>query len=76
VARPSGIVTFLVTGIEGSTRRWEPDPEAMRAALAAHDELLASLVEAHGAVRYAREQILLARRELGSSGVGAAWASR
>ncbi len=36
----SGIVTFLFTDIEGSTRRWEADADAMRIALAAHDEVL------------------------------------
>ena len=36
--RPSGTVTFQFTDIEGSTRRWEADPDAMRVALAAHDE--------------------------------------
>jgi hypothetical protein len=30
----SGVVTFLFTDIEGSTRRWEADAEGMRAALA------------------------------------------
>ena len=45
---PSGVVTFLFTDIEGSTRRWEADPEGMRAALAAHDEVLRSAIEAHG----------------------------
>lgn len=30
VDRPSGTVTFVFTDIEGSTRRWEADPEAMR----------------------------------------------
>jgi class 3 adenylate cyclase len=30
---PSGVVTFLFTDIEGSTRRWEADAAAMRAAL-------------------------------------------
>ena len=39
---PSGVVTFLFTDIEGSTRRWEADAEAMRAALLAHDEFLFS----------------------------------
>ena len=29
-AAPSGVVTFLFTDIEGSTRRWEADAEAMR----------------------------------------------
>jgi class 3 adenylate cyclase len=44
---PSGVVTFLFTDIEGSTRRWEADAEAMRAALAAHDELMRETVGAH-----------------------------
>src|ERR1043165_3626457 len=35
--RPSGMVTFLFTDIEQSTRRWEEDAGAMRTALAAHD---------------------------------------
>jgi hypothetical protein len=37
MSEPSGVVTFLVTDIEGSTRRWEADPELMRSALEAHD---------------------------------------
>ncbi len=41
-AAPSGVVTFLFTDVEGSTRRWEADADAMRAALAAHDEVLRS----------------------------------
>ena len=44
---PSGVVTFLFTDIEGSTRRWEADAEAMRAALAAHDDVLRENVKAH-----------------------------
>jgi len=47
-ALPSGVVTFLFTDIEGSTRRWEAEPEAMKAALAAHDEVLRSAIEEHG----------------------------
>ena len=47
-AAPSGVVTFLFTDVEGSTRRWEKDPDAMRAALAAHDEVLREAIEAHG----------------------------
>jgi predicted ATPase/class 3 adenylate cyclase len=46
-AAPSGVVTFLFTDVEGSTRRWETDAEGMRAALAAHDEVLRSAIEAH-----------------------------
>jgi class 3 adenylate cyclase len=34
VVAPSGVVTFLFTDVEGSTRRWEADAEGMRAALA------------------------------------------
>jgi predicted ATPase/class 3 adenylate cyclase len=46
-AAPSGVVTFLFTDVEGSTRRWEADAEAMRVALLAHDEVLRSAIEAH-----------------------------
>jgi predicted ATPase/class 3 adenylate cyclase len=45
---PSGVVTFLFTDVEGSTRRWEADADGMRVALAAHDEVLRSAIEAHG----------------------------
>ncbi|MGB6511706.1 MAG: adenylate/guanylate cyclase domain-containing protein, partial [Mycobacterium sp.] len=45
---PSGVVTFLFTDVEGSTRRWEADAVAMRTALAAHDEVLCKAIEAHG----------------------------
>ncbi len=47
-AAPSGVVTFLFTDIEGSTRRWESGADAMRAALGAHDEALRCSIEAHG----------------------------
>jgi class 3 adenylate cyclase len=46
-AAPSGVVTFLFTDIEGSTRRWEADAAAMRVALMAHDEVLRSAIDAH-----------------------------
>jgi predicted ATPase len=42
-----GVVTFLFTDIEGSTRRWESDAEQMRAALPAHDEVLRSSIDKH-----------------------------
>lgn len=45
------VVTFLLTDIEGSTTLWERRPEAMAAALAAHDALIARLVTgANGAL--------------------------
>jgi predicted ATPase/class 3 adenylate cyclase len=48
VGAPTGTVTFLFTDIEGSTRLWEEEPVAMRTALARHDEILRSVIEAHG----------------------------
>ena len=42
---PIGTVTFLFTDIEGSTRLWESNPEAMRPALARHDDLLRQSIE-------------------------------
>ena len=47
VGKPSGVVTFLFTDVEGSTRRWESDAESMRRALAAHDEVMRDTVAAH-----------------------------
>ena len=47
-AAPSGVVTFLFTDVEGSTRRWDADADGMRLALAAHDEVLRDAIEAHG----------------------------
>ncbi|OBK76341.1 NB-ARC domain-containing protein [Mycobacterium sp. 1164985.4] len=48
---PSGTVTFLMTDLEGSTRMWEQDPEAMKAAMVRHDELLEkTIAEHHGFV--------------------------
>src|SRR5215213_11075648 len=45
---PTGTVTFLFTDIEGSTRRWDEQPEAMPAALARHDALVREAIERHG----------------------------
>jgi DNA-binding SARP family transcriptional activator/tetratricopeptide (TPR) repeat protein len=46
---PTGVVTFLLTDIEGSTRLWDRRPQAMTDALQLHDELTARTVEAnHG----------------------------
>jgi predicted ATPase/class 3 adenylate cyclase len=48
-ARPSGTVTFLFSDIEGSTVRWEHDRVAMGSALARHDALMRTALEAHRA---------------------------
>jgi predicted ATPase/class 3 adenylate cyclase/DNA-binding CsgD family transcriptional regulator len=48
---PTGVVTFLLSDVEGSTRLWEGDEERMRAAIARHYELLDSAIVLHGGVR-------------------------
>ena len=44
---PDGTVTFLLTDVEGSTALWEEDSEAMRAALARHDQLFEETIQRH-----------------------------
>jgi predicted ATPase/class 3 adenylate cyclase len=44
---PTGTVSFLFSDLEGSTRLWESCPDEMPAALARHDELLRTAIEAH-----------------------------
>src|SRR5437016_11498866 len=45
---PSGTVTFLFTDVEGSTRLWATEHDAMKVALARHDALVRECIEAHG----------------------------
>ena len=45
---PTGTVTFLFTDIEGSTRLWEEYPDGMRTAVARHEEIIRTAIEAHG----------------------------
>ena len=47
-------VTFLLTDLEGSTRLWEQDPEAMKAAMVRHDELLEKAISARHGFIFAR----------------------
>ena len=42
---PTGVVTFLMTDIEGSSALWDADPEAMAASLELHDELVIGTAE-------------------------------
>lgn len=48
---PNGVVTFLFTDVEGSTRLWEEAPDAMGSALQIHDASITEAVEAFGGVR-------------------------
>lgn len=48
-ARPTGTVTFLFSDIEGSTKRWERDRDAMVSAVARHDAVIRGALEARGA---------------------------
>jgi class 3 adenylate cyclase len=45
---PSGTVTFLFTDVEGSTQRWEQQPDAMKVASSRHDALLRAAIDANG----------------------------
>jgi predicted ATPase/Tfp pilus assembly protein PilF len=44
---PTGIVTFMLTDIEGSTRLWDEAPQFMRAAMLRHDEIVENAVAGH-----------------------------
>jgi predicted ATPase/class 3 adenylate cyclase len=48
VPLPSGTVTFLFTDVEGSTRLWAADKDAMSASLLVHDAILRSAIENNG----------------------------
>jgi class 3 adenylate cyclase len=45
---PSGTVTLLFTDVEGSTRLWDTEREAMAASLRRHDEILRDAIEQAG----------------------------
>ena len=51
VALPVGTVTFLLTDIEGSTRRWEADSTAMAEAQAQVDAIIDEVVALHAGAR-------------------------
>jgi predicted ATPase/class 3 adenylate cyclase len=40
-----GVVTFMFTDVEGSTRLWETEPDRMRPAMARHDAIVRAAVE-------------------------------
>jgi predicted ATPase/class 3 adenylate cyclase len=45
---PTQAVTYLFTDVEGSTRLWEEQPQAMQGAMARHEALCRELVAHHG----------------------------
>ena len=47
-AFPTGDVTFLFSDIEGSTQRWEAYTEAMKVAVARHEQLVGDAIVKHG----------------------------
>jgi predicted ATPase/class 3 adenylate cyclase len=47
-ALPTGVVTFLLTDIEGSTRLWDEHNDDMAKALARYEALVDEIVEHHG----------------------------
>jgi class 3 adenylate cyclase len=44
---PDGVVTFLFTDVEGSTRLWQENPDVMMEALRQHDKTIEEVVNAH-----------------------------
>src|SRR4029453_11014547 len=49
-AFPSGIVTFLFSDVEGSTRLWQEHARTMPAPLARHDALIRQAITTHRGV--------------------------
>jgi len=46
----AGMLAFLLTDVEGSTRRWRDDPDSMRVALQEHDALMSTVIRDNGGV--------------------------
>ena len=49
-ALPTGVVTFVLTDVVGSTELWERAPNVMEKALVRHDEIVAAAVSAENGV--------------------------
>ena len=49
-ALPTGVVTFLLTDVVGSTRMWEHAPASMADALERHDEIVRRSIRSHAGV--------------------------
>ncbi|MEJ2710932.1 MAG: adenylate/guanylate cyclase domain-containing protein [Anaerolineales bacterium] len=73
----SGILTFLFTDLEDSTRLWEQFPQVMQPALTRHDDLLKQAVEDHsGFIVKSRGDGIHAAFESPADGVAAALAAQ
>jgi predicted ATPase/class 3 adenylate cyclase len=48
---PTGVVTLLLTDVEGSTRAWQAAPDEMVGLIANHYEILDKVIAEHGGVR-------------------------
>ncbi len=48
IVPPTGTITFLFSDIEGSSKKWDQQPEEMRVALGTHDRMLREIFEACG----------------------------
>ena len=48
---PAGTVTFLLTDVEGSTPRWDRDPDGMAVVIDRHEVILHGTIERHRGVR-------------------------
>jgi len=48
ISAPTGTITLLFSDIEGSSKKWDQYPDAMRIALAHHDRLMREALEQHG----------------------------
>src|SRR5512144_1470152 len=44
-SRPGGTVTFLFTDIQGSTKLWQSQPDAMKHSHARHNDILRAAIE-------------------------------
>ena len=44
-SRPTGTVAFLFTDLVGSTRMWERHGDEMKPSLAAHDDIMRSMIQ-------------------------------
>ena len=62
---PAGTVTFLITAVDSSSRRWGETPDAASAAVERHDDIARDAIERHGGYVFA----------IGDDGIGATFST-